>query len=453
MLDPFGGSGVTAIEAYLQNRTGIQNDLNPLANFIARGIVELSKGRLMEYQEGLEILREKCGCELGKIQAMTAAGLDRLQARLRLPENIRLPRTSDVEWYHDLFTRRQLLALAVLKQAVDELPNYPVRRGMLLAWSATLAKLNRTFLSAEGRRESRGGSSVFSIYRFKVAKQPVELDPWPTFQERARNVLSAKIEIDREIEMRHRTGGWYGRFETHSKDIEELAVEMEGEIDYIFTDPPYGGHISYLDLSALWNCWLGMMPSIEAREQELIVGGDLNLEESQYIEKLGRAVRACMRMLKLGRWLSIVFQHWNTLYFETILTAAAEGGGELRAAVSQVGDPIWSMHKKKNRESVLAGEMIITFYKTGKPKRISQNRDFDLSRALSEILTGTAGQPVYGEYVFNRLIVEAWKNSAISSLNLSKEEFTGLLKRYGWCYDESRHYWVHGATPAQLLLH
>src|SRR5215467_5993684 len=48
VLDPFGGSGVTAIEAYLQNRTAIHNDINPLANFIARGIVDLSRGCIDE---------------------------------------------------------------------------------------------------------------------------------------------------------------------------------------------------------------------------------------------------------------------------------------------------------------------------------------------------------------------------------------------------------------------
>jgi len=46
VLDPFGGSGVTAIEAFLENRVGIQNDINPLANFIAQGIVDLHRGNL-----------------------------------------------------------------------------------------------------------------------------------------------------------------------------------------------------------------------------------------------------------------------------------------------------------------------------------------------------------------------------------------------------------------------
>ncbi|MCK4829702.1 hypothetical protein KA005_78990, partial [bacterium] len=46
VLDPFGGSGVTAIEAFLENRMGIHNDINPLANFIAQGIANLHKGNL-----------------------------------------------------------------------------------------------------------------------------------------------------------------------------------------------------------------------------------------------------------------------------------------------------------------------------------------------------------------------------------------------------------------------
>src|SRR6266480_6854134 len=57
VLDPFGGSGVTAIEAFLENRIGIQNDINPLANFIATGIADLQKGDRLEYEVALRILR------------------------------------------------------------------------------------------------------------------------------------------------------------------------------------------------------------------------------------------------------------------------------------------------------------------------------------------------------------------------------------------------------------
>jgi hypothetical protein len=60
VLDPFGGSGVTAIEAFLSNRMGIQNDINPLANFIAKGIADLSRGDVADYERALKTVRDRC---------------------------------------------------------------------------------------------------------------------------------------------------------------------------------------------------------------------------------------------------------------------------------------------------------------------------------------------------------------------------------------------------------
>ncbi len=441
VLDPFGGSGVTAIEAFLENRTGIQNDINPLANFIAKGIVGLREGDLADYRDAIKHLATVCEEKLTRIDGMATEGLQVLLGSLALPGNIRLPKSSDVDFYHELFTPRQLASLAVLKQAIDGLPDTPAKQGMLLAWSAALTKLNHTFLSAEGRAKSRGGSSIFSIYRYKVAKEPVELPSWHTFEERAQNIVHAKQEIDKLIRFRKRTGAFVGSFEKYELDIEELSERLAGKIDYIFTDPPYGGHISYLDLSILWNHWLGNLPSVQVRKKELIVGGELSLPESAYTVRLGDSIRACLKMLKPGRWLSVVFQHWNVAYFEAMLSSADSSGAELKAAISQVGDPIWSMHKKKGHESVLAGEMILTFLKTGKARSVSTNGQFDVAETVQTILS-TANGRIYGEQLFNQVVVEAWKKSAIGSLNIKRTDFVSMIAELGWHYDQQSHCWV-----------
>src|SRR5207249_11770695 len=106
-----------------------------------------------------------------------------------------------------------------------------------------------------------------------------------------------------------------------------------------------------------------------------------------YVKRLHESMRTCFALLKPRRWLSIVFQHWSTAYFDAILTGAAEAGGDLRAAISQIGDPVWSMHKKKGAQSVLAGEMILTFLKTGKSKTIDASKPFDLEAAIAHILS------------------------------------------------------------------
>jgi hypothetical protein len=156
-------------------------------------------------------------------------------------------------------------------------------------------------------------------------------------------------------------------------------------------------------------------------------------------------------MLKNERWLSVVFQHWNVAYFEAILSTAAESGAELRAAVAQVGDPIWSMHKKKNKESVLAGEMILTFHKTGVRRRYEKRNEFDLTETIRKILAGSDSNTVYGEYLFNRVVIDAWNKGSIGSLTVTKDEFAQVIESLGWHYDPQRHYWSNGGSAQASL--
>ena len=176
------------------------------------------------------------------------------------------------------------------------------------------------------------------------------------------------------------------------------------------------------------------------------------LDTFRYVKRLADCIKACVRMLKKNGWLSIVFQHWNIDYFKAILSACAEDGAELRAAIPQVGDTIWSMHKKKNKQSVLAGELILTFFKSGAALRPITHRKFDVHAAMREILSLNDSNRMHGEYLFNRLVIEAWKNSAIDSLNISPEEFINQVESYGWRYDDRNHYWIKADDNGLPLL-
>src|SRR6266704_3052791 len=149
VLDPFGGSGVTAIEAFLSNRIGIQNDINPLANFIAKGVADLSKGTLTDYTIALRNVCDRCEQRVLGLDETDDTAISGLLEQLPLPANVRLPANSDVQHYHDLFSPRQLAALAVIREAIDDIPNRYARSAIRLAWSAALTKINRTFLSAK----------------------------------------------------------------------------------------------------------------------------------------------------------------------------------------------------------------------------------------------------------------------------------------------------------------
>ncbi len=451
VIDPFGGSGVTAIEAFLENRVGVQNDINPLANFIASGIVELTKVTFDDVLDNLRILEKDCKERLIEIFQTNDSKIDINAYNVELPTNIKLPSNSDVERYFDLFTPKELVSLAILKNQIDKINNPSIRHVFLLAWSSTLARINKTFISTKGRAETRGGSSIFSIYRYKVAKDVVELNPWECFYSRFPNILKAKKEMMHSIELKQEREKWQGQFRVYKLDVNELKNLYFESADYVFTDPPYGGHISYIDLSILWNSWLGLMPNQDVCEKEIIVGGELKFTEEHYINRLKESVKSSFEMLKDGRWLSIVFQHWNVAYFETILTAAQESQAELKSAVSQIGDPIWSMHKKKGKEGVLAGEFILTFYKKSGLKGVKEDKKMDVKGIIGRILQNYENKIIYGEYLFNQLIIEAWKYGIINELKIKKEDLIDLLSEYGWVYDSKNHYWCKSNKPKDYL--
>jgi DNA modification methylase len=436
VLDPFGGSGVTAIEALLSGRRGIQNDINPLANFIADGIADL---RFLDIAKGLEAF-ERVLSGYDQLCAMDAEPRS-VAIEPFLPPDAMLPKNSDVKTYRELFSQSQITELASLKAAIEQTVDKHARSALLLAWSATLSKSNKTFISTTGRAASRGGSSIFSIYRYKIAKDVVTLNTRAVFCERFRNIMDAKREIDRTLQInRLKSQVGAGDYSSYSLDVLKLPTLLENQVDYIFTDPPYGAHIAYLDLSTLWNVWLKGKVSTDTFKDEVIVGGSLNKSEEEYHKKLKESIVSCLKMLKRDRWMSVVFQHSKPSYFAAILDAAAESGAELKSAVSQIGDVVWSMHKKKNGESVFAGEFILTFYYTGTPPHRLRDQTFDVASWLHEILRSSERE-VFSEALLNNLVLEAWNRGTLEALSISKEELNDILKFEGFLYDANHHCW------------
>src|SRR5260370_24854184 len=60
VLDPFGGTGVTAIEAFLLGSHAIQNDLNPFANFIAQNIAHTTLSTAVPLRAAFARLEKQC---------------------------------------------------------------------------------------------------------------------------------------------------------------------------------------------------------------------------------------------------------------------------------------------------------------------------------------------------------------------------------------------------------
>jgi hypothetical protein len=115
--------------------------------------------------------------------------------KLWFPRDIRLPKNSDVGTLDQLFSRKQLAELALLRQIILKESPQSVRNHMLLMFSGLLNKVNLTYHASEGRSEGRGDSAIFRYYRYRIAHTSPELDPVRVFSSRLKKIMAAMDEL------------------------------------------------------------------------------------------------------------------------------------------------------------------------------------------------------------------------------------------------------------------
>jgi hypothetical protein len=162
-----------------------------------------------------------------------------------------------------------------------------------------------------------------------------------------------------------------------------------GSVDYIYTDPPYGGNIAYLDLSTMWNAWLGFEIDNKKREDEIIEGGDLDKSQNNYEKLFSESFESMSLILKKEGWLSLVFAHKKLEFWNLIIDSNENNGMEFKGSVYQPTNNS-SLHYKRNPANVLCSQRIANFQKTfdksvkEKPDDLKQFILNELERACIE---------------------------------------------------------------------
>jgi len=367
VLDPFGGAGITAVESLVHRRRAVHIDSAPLANFITEQVA-VSPVDLQEFSDHFYGISADCRQRILDLYDMTNEEIEACEIPAWYPAGVPLPSNSDVATVEECFHRRSLIGLSILLERINAIPDATIRDLFRLVFAATLVKTNLTFSSTTGRLESRGDSGIFRVYRYWVPKRTVELNVWEQFCHRYTGVKAAKKETNQHIGDFYRPGETIQIIHGSATEIEKYVPRES--VDYIFTDPPYGAHIAYLDLLTMWHAWLQMEVTARDRELEVIEGGELHKTKEDYSHLLEQSLDQMFGALKADRWLSIVFSHKDPAYWDAIVSGAQRAGFEyVNTAVQKAYQP--SLHKRKNPLRVLSGELILNFRKVTNPRTIA----------------------------------------------------------------------------------
>jgi len=426
VVDPFGGSGVTAIKALVLRRRAIHLDINPLANFITHcGLI--SPVDIEALKEEYRRIEREVKPYLDSLDALEANQIGNKTVIGWYPQGVSLPSNADRSYVHELFSPRQLRALAYLRSSIQRTEDTTIRYLLLYVFSATLTKCNILFSGAKGRAQTRGNTSPIQLYRYWVPVNPVELGVWGQFKSKFAKFLTARKEINEVI---------------GNDCTSENASILQGDAsilsnligrecaDYIYTDPPYGAHIAYLDLSTMWNAWLDFPVTYEDRIAEVIEDGELHKTKEDYTDRLRQSIHEIFKVLKFDRWFSLVFAHKDPLYWDTIIKAAEKCGFEyVNTSVVKAG--IVSYHKHKNPLRVLSGEMVINFLKKKHPRSLAVTKvgvdsvQFVLDSSELSIVSREGGATT--DQIHEDLIPKLIETGLLSELRDKIADITPLL--------------------------
>lgn len=217
----------------------------------------------------------------------------------------------------ELFTKRNLQALAWVMEAIEEEPKKDLRDFLKISFTSMVHLATKMMPD----RPTRPFSSVWNEHSYWFAAHFMEQNVWDLYESSIvgrQGIVKAKEEsnsffkdVDFAKDFKEVLNGRANVY-IHTGSCLELMDKMpKGKVDYIFTDPPYDSSIQYGELSYLWNAWLKK----DKNYSNYILANEVIHNEKQhkdfnvYHGLLSNSFKLMSETLKSGRYLTVTFHN------------------------------------------------------------------------------------------------------------------------------------------------
>lgn len=269
----------------------------------------------------------------------------------------------------DLYTPRNLGALAVLWRAIGRVNDKRVRQVLALAFTNTAwhGTIMRRYNARGGQRPLTGTLYV----------------PHLSSEVNVANVFAHKL---RQLGTFYRSERLFGGVQVSVGSATDLRGIADGSVDYVFTDPPFGSNIFYADCNLIWDSWLGTLTDVGA---EAVVNKSLRPAAggktlADYQTLIQGSFAEIVRVLRRDAWATLVFHSTDADVWRAIEDAARDAG--LTIAGATYLDKTQLSHKgyrgRSGREDVAAYDVVLGL-RNRRPASRRARRDAGTRRDLA----------------------------------------------------------------------
>lgn len=461
VLDPFCGSGPTPIEAIKLGRKSIGVDLDPIATFITRMTaipVDISKIKptFEEIKKNCkeqieELYRTKCRKCSGNGSTICTHWENSIPLKIyyycytckkkldKKPDDedfklIKKAERMDIPYWYpknrlyydgegflkkeknesipDLFTRRNLICLTILFENINKIKDDKLKDVFRFAFTS-MAHLASKLTPV---RPTRPMSSFWAMHSYWVPPIFMESNVWNLFDSAVygpQGIIEGKIDSDSQIKyykeakkFSELNDGANIFIKTHSA-LELTEIIPPNSVDYVFTDPPYGGAVQYFELSTLWASWL----KIELNYKEEITVNKQQNKDFEYYHKMLRAsFKEIYQVLKPGRYMTVTFHSTDIKVWNSIIKAVVMVGFELEKIIYQPPARPSAKGLLQPYGSAV-GDYYIRFRKPKEDSQVSE-KEIDMKTYELEVvdiaqrIIGERGEPTIYQHILNGIMAD-----------------------------------------------
>jgi adenine-specific DNA methylase len=248
------------------------------------------------------------------------------------------------KYWHQMFNDRQLLGLSTLLRAIREEEDQVMMEMMLLAFSNSLNDNNMFCRFAQPRNHLVG---VFARHDYQPKSDPLEGNIFGTryghggFSGYWDSIINGKEYLN-------------NLSKSDLKCISSTSINVDsGQVDFVITDPPYGGNVNYSELSDFFYVWLRthlreiyphFAPEITPKAEEIVENRTRGLTSEDFKEGLKSVFDESNRLLKNEGVLAFTFHHSEGETWESLLEAICQAGFYLEAVYPIHGEAENSLH-------------------------------------------------------------------------------------------------------------